>query len=177
MSIKELIHFIKSDISTHGGKSFVKILTVWFFSPSFRLMLNYRLGKYMHESSIKLFRFTTHYLRYKQVTKRCCLISFKAKIGKNVKFQHPIGVVIGDGVEIMDNVRIWQQVTLGSHGKKGEPLQYPVIKSGVKIFAGAKIIGGVCINENSVIGANAVVNIDVPANSIAVGIPAKIIQK
>ena len=56
-------------------------------------------------------------------------------------------------------------------------MKYPVIESGVKIFAGAKIIGGITIGENAIIGANAVVNIDVPPNSTAVGIPCKIVSK
>ena len=88
---------------------------------------------------------------------------------------HPIGIVVGDGVIIRDNVKIWHQVTLGSHGKKGEPLAYPIIEDGVKVFAGAKIIGGVIIGENAVIGANSVVNIDVPKSTTAIGIPCKLI--
>jgi len=87
---------------------------------------------------------------------------------------HPIGVIIGDGVVIKDNVMIFQQVTLGSHGKRTEEMRYPVIESGVKIYAGAKIIGGVTIGENAIIGANSVVNVDVPAGATAVGIPCKI---
>ncbi len=72
---------------------------------------------------------------------------------------------------------IFQQATLGSHGKKTEEMSYPIIESGVKIYAEAKIIGGVTVGENAIIGTNAVVNIDVPTGSIAVGIPCKIINK
>ncbi|ERM80694.1 hypothetical protein P872_21560 [Rhodonellum psychrophilum GCM71 = DSM 17998] len=88
-----------------------------------------------------------------------------------------MGIVIGDKVIIKDNVMIFQQVTFGSHGKKGLIKNYPTIEDGVKIYAGAKIIGGITIGKNAIIGANAVVNIDVPADCVAVGIPCKIIQK
>lgn len=59
-----------------------------------------------------------------------------------MKLPHPIGIVIGDGVIIKDNVMVFQQVTFGSHGRKEKEMRYPIIESGVKIYAGAKIIGG-----------------------------------
>ncbi len=45
------------------------------------------------------------------------------------------------------------------------------------IFAGAKIIGNVTVGDNAVIGANAVVSTDIPTNSVAAGIPAKVISE
>ncbi|MBC6369212.1 hypothetical protein DDT91_20660 [Algoriphagus sp. AK58] len=109
--------------------------------------------------------------------KRSCQIDYSAVIGRNVKFAHPIGIVIGKNVIIGNNVKIWQNVTFGSHGKNALKKNYPVIKDNVRIFAGAKIIGGITIGENATIGANSVVNIDVPANATAVGIPCKILVK
>ncbi len=52
-----------------------------------------------------------------------------------------------------------------------------IIEDGVWIGSGAIINPGVKIGENSVIGAGAVVSKDIPANVIAVGVPAKIIKK
>ena len=92
-----------------------------------------------------------------------------------MKLPHPIGIVIGDGVVVKDDVMIFQHVTLGSHGKNKKEMQYPTVESGVIIYPGVKIIGGVTIGENAIIGANSVVNIDVPANSTAVGVPCKIL--
>ena len=42
---------------------------------------------------------------------------------------------------------------------------------------GAKLFGGIIIGDNVTIGANAVVNKDVPSNVTVGGIPAKIISK
>ena len=56
-------------------------------------------------------------------------------------------------------------------------MSYPVIESGVKIFAGAVIIGSVSIGENSIIGANSVVNMNIPPNSVAVGVPCRILKR
>jgi serine O-acetyltransferase len=99
-----------------------------------------------------------------------------AKIGRRVFIDHGIGVVIGETAEIEDDVLIYQQVTLGgvslSQGKR-----HPTIKKGVVIGAGAKILGNITVGENSKIGANSVVVKDVPKNSTAVGIPAKVVKK
>ena len=47
----------------------------------------------------------------------------------------------------------------------------------VYVGSGAKVIGKVIISSGAVIGANAVVTISIPANSLAVGVPAVIKQR
>ncbi|BAF69928.1 serine O-acetyltransferase [Nitratiruptor sp. SB155-2] len=99
-----------------------------------------------------------------------------AKIGRRVFIDHGIGVVIGETTEIGNDVLIYQQVTLGgvslSHGKR-----HPTIEDGVVIGAGAKVLGNITIGKNAKIGANSVVVKDVPAESTAVGIPARVVSK
>lgn len=170
-TLAETLSQIKSDIPRFTWRKFVKN---YFFSASFRVLLNYRIGRYFFYRKSRIARLVARYYRYRLITKRGCDISYKASIGKGLKLPHPIGIVIGEGVVIKDNVKIWHQVTLGSHGRSGHELQYPLIDEGTKIFAGAKIIGGVRVGRNAVIGANAVVNIDVPDGATAVGIPCRI---
>ena len=99
-----------------------------------------------------------------------------AKIGRRVFIDHGIGVVIGETTEIGDDVLIYQQVTLGgvslSHGKR-----HPTIEDGVVIGAGAKVLGNITIGKNAKIGANSVVVKNVPPESTAVGIPARVVSK
>jgi serine O-acetyltransferase len=175
LTFKETIAAIKEDIPT--GYSFRNFVKSYFFSPGFRVLFNHRLGKYFFYSGFVLFRVLALHYKKVLIVKRGCDISYSATIGRKVKFPHPIGIVIGDGVVIGDNVKIWQQVTFGSHGKKGENLKYPIIHDNVKIYAGAKIIGASILGEGAVIGANSVVNINVPEHSTAVGVPCKIIEK
>lgn len=175
ITFKQTLVDIRNDFP-FSSISFKLLLKNYFFSPRFRILLNHRLGKYFSTSKYFLFRQLSLYYKCRLVVKRNCDISYDAVIGKNLRLPHPLGIVIGAGVIIGNNVIIFQQVTFGSHGKRGLDFSYPVIENNVKIYAGAKIIGGVTIGENAIIGANAVVNIDVPPNTIAVGVPCKIIH-
>lgn len=99
-----------------------------------------------------------------------------ATIGRRVFIDHAIGVVIGATTIIEDDVLIYQGVTLGGVSlDKGK--RHPTIKSNAVIGSGAKVLGNITIGKNSKVGANSVVVCDVPKNSTAVGVPAKIIKK
>ena len=98
-------------------------------------------------------------------------------IGRRIFIDHGIGVVIGETAVVEDDVLIYQQVTLGGVSLDKDKKRHPTIKSGTVIGAGAKILGNIIIGENAKIGANSVVVRDVPSNSTAVGIPARVIEK
>ena len=102
-------------------------------------------------------------------------ISYKARIGGGLYLPHPQCIIIGEGCVIGKNVTILQGVTLGGNmGKEKNGIFQPIIADNVLIGPGAKILGPVKIYNNSIIGANSVVIDDIPENSLAVGIPAKI---
>lgn len=96
-------------------------------------------------------------------------------ISESVKFPHPTSIVIGAGVEIGENVTIYQNVTIGGarigDAKKNN---YPIIGNNTIIFSGAVLIGEITIGENVIIGANSVVNVDVPDSHLAVGVPCRL---
>jgi len=99
-----------------------------------------------------------------------------ARIGRRVFIDHGIGIVIGETAVVGDDVTIYQGVTLGGVNlAKGK--RHPTIGNGVVIGSGAKILGNITIGENAKIGANSVVIKNVPADSTAVGIPARVIKK
>lgn len=100
-----------------------------------------------------------------------------ATIGRRVFIDHGTGVVIGETAIIEDDVLIYQQVTLGGVSLDKDTKRHPTIKRGTVIGAGAKVLGNIIIGENSKIGANSVVVRDVPDNSTAIGIPARVIEK
>ena len=99
-----------------------------------------------------------------------------AKIGKGLFIDHGSGVVIGETAEIGDNCTLYQGVTLGGTGKDVGK-RHPTLGNNVMIGAGAKVLGPFRIGDNSKIAANAVVLSEVPPDSTAVGIPAKVVQR
>lgn len=95
-----------------------------------------------------------------------------AVIGPGLQVRHGMAVVIGRGVVIGRNCRLHQQVTIGADSQG----RYPVLGDDVVIYPGAKVFGGITLGDGAVVGANAVVNTDVPAGCTAVGVPARIIE-
>lgn len=99
-----------------------------------------------------------------------------AKIGKGLLIDHGSGVVIGETAEVGDYCTIYQGVTLGGTGKdKGK--RHPTLGNNVMVGSGAKILGPFFVGDNSKIAANAVVLEEVPQNSTAVGVPARLIKR
>ncbi len=99
-----------------------------------------------------------------------------AKIGRGLFIDHGSGVVIGETAEIGDNCTLYQGVTLGGTGKDiGK--RHPTLGNNVMVGAGAKILGPFKVGDNCKIAANAVVLSEVPADSTAVGIPARVVKR
>lgn len=103
------------------------------------------------------------------------VIPYQADIGEGTLIGYQgIGVVIHKKCVIGANCHISQNVTLGGGG--GPEGGLPVIGDNVLVGAGAVILGNVHIGDNATIGANAVVLSDIPANAVAVGVPAKVVK-
>ena len=99
-----------------------------------------------------------------------------ATIGRGLLIDHGMGVVIGETAEIGDNCTIYQGVTLGGTGKD-QGKRHPTLRNNVMVGAGAKVLGPVEIGDNAKIASNAVVLKDIPADTTAVGIPARVVRK
>jgi len=99
-----------------------------------------------------------------------------AKIGKGLVIDHGMGVVIGETAEIGDGCTIYQGVTLGGTGKDVGK-RHPTLGNGVMVGAGAKVLGPVTIGDHVKVAAGAVVLRELPENSTAVGIPAKVVRR
>lgn len=93
------------------------------------------------------------------------------RIGTGLKIDHYGCIIINANSVIGKNCIIRQGVTIGSKNKGND---CPNIGDNCDIGAGAKILGSIKIGNNVKIGANAVVISDIPDNSIAVGVPAKV---
>jgi serine O-acetyltransferase len=97
-----------------------------------------------------------------------------ARIGSGIMLDHATGIVIGETAVVEDDVSILHSVTLGGTGKTGGH-RHPLIRRGVLLSAGCKIIGNIEVGVNAKVGAGSVVLNDVPPNVTVAGIPAKVV--
>ena len=96
-----------------------------------------------------------------------------AQFGRRLFIDHGMGVVIGETAVVGDDVLLFPGVTLGGRAMR-DGKRHPTLGDNVTVGAGAKVLGPVEIGSGVQVGANAVVITDVPADHIAVGIPARI---
>ena len=136
------------------------------------------------------------YALLKRLSKKC---------GKNIAIFPSASIIFGENLVLGSHISIWDFCLLhgdylevgdnvmfapGSCVITGEhlyntpfPFRDTLLQKNVKIGnnvwigAGAKILAGVEIGDNVIIGANAVVTKSIPSNSIAVGIPARVIKR
>jgi serine O-acetyltransferase len=97
-----------------------------------------------------------------------------ARIGCGILLDHATSFVVGETAIIEDDVSILHEVTLGGTGKMTGN-RHPIIRSGVLIGAGAKILGRVEIGTGAKIGAGSVVLHDVAPRTTVAGVPAVVV--
>jgi serine O-acetyltransferase len=105
-------------------------------------------------------------------------VALRCRIGPGLYLPHTHGTVIG-AIEIGANVSIYQGVTLGARDLDVAfaPSHRLTIDDEVLLGVGAVVLGGVRVGNGAVFGANSVVMTDVPAGGLAVGVPARIIDR
>jgi len=99
-----------------------------------------------------------------------------AQIGRGLFIDHGSGVVIGETTVIGDNCTIYQGATLGGTGKDVGK-RHPTLGNNVMVGAGAKILGPFKVGDNAKIASNAVVLEEIPPDSTAVGVPARVVRR
>jgi len=124
------------------------------------------------------------YLKYKKlqmykkfnINKYMCDIENPLNIDSTCRFIHKgIGVIIAPSCKIGKHCTIYQYTTIGGRDTPGD--KAPVIGNNVTIYSYCCILGNIYIGDNSIIGAYSLVLDNIPENSIAYGIPARVIKK
>ena len=152
-----------------AARNYFEILTTY---PGVHALILHRLAHFLWSIKLKLIaRIFSHLARILTGIE----IHPGAQIGRRFFIDHGMGVVIGETAIIGDDCTLYHGVTLGgTTWKKGK--RHPTLKNNVVIGAGAKVLGPITLGNNSKVGSNAVVVTDIPNDSTAVGIPAKIIE-
>lgn len=141
-----------------------------FCYPSIKAVTNYRIAHELYTLEVPLIPRIITEMAHSQTG---IDIHPGATIGKRFFIDHGTGTVIGETCIIGENVRLYQNVTLGAKSfpldKGGKPMKgiprHPVVEDNVIIYSGATILGRVTIGQGAEIGGNVWIVDDVPANA------------
>lgn len=163
---KEMTNILERD---PAARNYLEVILLY---PGLHAIVAYRYAHFLHKHKMFLTaRIISQLARFFTGIE----IHPGAKIGKGLFIDHGMGIVIGETAEVGDNCTLYQNVTLGGTGKdKGK--RHPTIGNNVLIGSGAKVLGPFTVGDNSKIAANAVVLTEVPENSTAVGVPARVVR-
>jgi len=148
----------------------VQALRLCWVADSFLALVLYRARARLERFRVPIVPTVLH--RLSMIHSQVCIGS-PVVIGPGLYLPH--GQVVIDGITVLGpNCTIAPWVTIGL---KAGNFQGPTIAERVSIGTGAKLIGPITINSDTEIGANAVVLTDIPARSVAVGVPAAVRQQ
>ena len=99
------------------------------------------------------------------------ILGHKTDIGAFTYINALEGVHIEDFVQIGSHCSIYSVSTIDN--KKGKI----TLKENCKIGSHSTILPGVTVGENTIVGANSLINNDLPSNVICYGIPARVVKK
>lgn len=152
------------------GRDDNKLVVRAFFSDATLSLILYRSMSFLNRSKVtKPLAFVFH----KANAVVCgCVIGMNAQFGKRFIILHSVGITINSAVRAGDDVTLESGVVIGA--EKGKS---PKIGNNVFFGSGAKVVGGITIGDNVLVGANAVVVKDVPSFVAVGGVPAKIIRE
>jgi serine O-acetyltransferase len=143
------------------------------------VMVVYRFGRWRYGVKPRLLRvpLSFFYKLLKLMSQILTGIDLPCEVivGRRFRIEHFGDIIISGDTVFGDDVVIRNGVTVGL--RRTNERGAPVIGNRVDIGTGAKILGPITIGDDVAVGANAVVLTDVPANSLAVGVPARIIPR
>jgi serine O-acetyltransferase len=170
-TLQEIAHDFRNCKSIESVRGNIIVIC---FDLSFQMLCLYRLFHFF--SQRKGLGFVALPLMYWQRILTGCHIHPSAELDHGVKFPHPTGIVIGQGVIVCQDVTIFQGVTLGGSMMDGQKMRYPVIEEGVTLYANAVVIGGIRVGRMAIVGAGSLVTRNVPPHVIVSGVPAQIVR-
>lgn len=176
MRKESFFQIIKLDLSRLSQQHSGETLRVQYWKivhPRFIPVLIIRFALLCHATTILrplavLLTWINFFLFGIEVTPRC-------RIGGGLFLPHTSGTVIGAS-SIGGNATIFQGVTIGAKYADMGFTQgaRPILEDDVVIGAGAKVLGGINIGARARIAANSLVLESVPADAVAIGVPALI---
>lgn len=142
----------------------------------FRAIMLYRFGVWCKNRKLRFLAWLSQ--RFMHHTCHCW-INLNAEIGPGFLISHVGAIGIGAGTRIGKNCSVRRSCSFGGNFNKKDKdgRSHPWVGDNVSIGIGGVIIGPVRVGSNVIVGANSVVNRDVPENAIVFGVPAIFIRE
>lgn len=146
------------------------VLDVLFF-PGVMAVILFRLSSVFHRAGL---RPISRLLYILNVVLFGADLAPGMQIGPGLALPHPVGVIIGAGVRMGRNVRVFGGAQLGGAAYEDRSRDgFPVVGDECWIFGGAKVLGPIAVGDHAMVAAGALVLQAVPAGGIVTGIPAR----
>lgn len=174
MKYKELCLFINGDLHRYYGKGgILQFSHSLLLGESIKFCIWFRVASFIrsHLALRLLFGLPVRILYNHYKYKLGIDIPPGTRIGPGLYIGHFGGIVVSPHSVIGANCNLSPGVIIGRKNSGGSP-GTPILGNNIYVGPGVKIIGGINVGDNCVIGANAVVVKDCPSGSIMAGIPA-----
>lgn len=160
---------LAEDFRVHGGR---------LMAPGFWAVAVHRFGNWRMSVRQRPLRapLSLAYRAAFEVVRQVCGIDlpYDIKLGRRVRIVHHGSIHIG-ARSIGNDVVIRHAASIGVV-RAGQDDPKPIIGDRVEIGPRACIVGSVTIGDDSIVGANTVVPIDLPPRSVALGVPARLVN-
>lgn len=178
MNFKEYKNQILNDLYRYcAAKNMMAVLRCLCMLPGYKYTFWMRTANYSKQNGIlfmPLYLISRLLMNRYQYKYGIC-IPYNTRIGEGLYIGHYGGIFVNQGAIIGKNCNINQDVSIGAtYGGKNPGI--PVIGDNVYLGPGAKIIGGINLGNNVAVGANCVVNIDIPDEGVVIGNPCRIVS-
>jgi serine O-acetyltransferase len=178
MKYQEYLHFVKSDLYRYTKEltshTFIKC---FFLSPGFRYTFLMRTARYLAcwQNPLRLLYVLSRWVLHHYKVKYGIDIPYNTDVGPGFYIGHFGGIFVNHEAKIGKNCNINHDVTIGATFGGKHP-GVPAIGDNVYFGPGSKVIGGIKVGNHVAIGANSVVNMDVPDKAVVIGNPGRIVS-
>lgn len=155
-----------------------KIGDIWSRHFLIDLVMNKKMNKcielYHRSGVLQPINKLRAYILSNKIVKKCgSSISPRIKVGKNLKFVHCTGIVLGKTTEIGDNCKVFCNVAtiakIEGDDCSSDVRRHPKIGNDCTLGHACTLVGNITIGDDCFIGACAIVTRDVPAHSVVIG--------
>ena len=184
-SKEELKNYIESDLRSLGcfPLPFTEKMMSLYLPRIWKYQVKMRKLEYYKNCCVKnKFTKLIYYFKFLRYEKYGLKLGFSIPIncfGPGLCLCHTGTIIINKNAKFGSNARIHANVNIGNYSKFGKnktETNVPQFGNNVYIGPGAKLFGKINIGNDVAIGANAVVNKDVPDHVTVAGVPCKIIN-